>query len=198
MQVYISHGRLLLSFSHGKREDGSSPITGDPRERGFCTRVSRGPVTSATSRAGPGRGVRGERRWGGHGDISAGFTGARLSPRILTTGMQSMPTLVKLREIVGEMVQSERRTRGFGGQALWSFALVAMPLAVMPLATMPLVVTPMVNTCWWTLVTFNTFASGPLIPLYFNTFSYNTFSYNTNGQYTFASSAVLAQLAKNS
>ena len=68
-------------------------------------------------------------------------------------------------------------------------ALVAMPLAVMPLATMPLVVTPMVNTCWWTVVTFNTFASGPLIPLYFNTFSYNTFSYNTfsyntNGRYT--------------
>ena len=42
----------------------------------------------------------------------------------------------------------------------------------------------MVNTCWWTLVTFNTFASGPLIPLYFNTFSYNTFSYNTIGRYT--------------
>ena len=64
MQVYISHGRLLLSFSHGKREDGSSPITGDPRERDLCTRVSCGPVKSVTSRAGPGRGVRGERRWG--------------------------------------------------------------------------------------------------------------------------------------
>ena len=46
-----------------------------PRSQGIpvseVTRVSCGPVTSVTSRAGPGGGVRGERRWGGHGDISA-------------------------------------------------------------------------------------------------------------------------------